>query len=316
MLDNASLYTANLRGARSTDVYTCKGGGEEIWEPRFTFHGFRYVELGGVPGEVALDTITGIVLHSPMPTSGEFECSDPLINQLQQNIQWGQRGNFLEVPTDCPQRDERLGWLGDAQVFARTAAFNFDVESFFTKWQTDLADAQLPSGEFPSVAPNVFGLVEGGPSWLYAVTQGATTIWERWDGGTPGKGFQSAGMNSFNHYAYGAIGEWLYSTVAGLDMDPARSAYKHTLVKPRPGGELTRAHASLLTPYGKLSSSWKIEGQTFQREVEVPPNTTATIYVPAGQGEPAAEAPGVVAEGWADGAAVYRVGSGAYKFIV
>jgi len=532
MLENGRLYVANLREIRATDYYTCKGGGEEVWEPRFTFHGFRYVELSGFPDgcQIAPDMVTGIVVHSAMPPSGEFECSDPLINQLQKNIQWGQRGNFLDVPTDCPQRNERLGWTGDAQVFIRTAAFNFDVAPFFTKWQNDLADAQLPSGGFPYVAPNVMGPTDGGPawsdagvicpwtiylcygdtgllsehyaslqryiaslkagaldlirshpdntltgflgggcgdwlaldgsssgwggcegqtpkdligtaffaystrllgriatilgksadaaeyaalfeqvrasyqrrfitpdglvasgtqtacvltlqfdlapeslrpkilealirhiekngnklatgfvgtsylphvltrggridvayqllhqkdwpSWLYAVTQGATTIWERWDGWTKEKGFQDVGMNSFNHYAYGAIGEWLYSTVAGLDLDPAHPGYKHAIVKPRPGGGLTRAHAGLLTSYGKLSSSWKIENDALQLEVEVPPNTTATIYVPAGQGEPvteggrpAAEAPGVMAEGWTDGAAVYRVGSGSYKF--
>jgi len=530
------LHTANLRAARATDSYTCKGGGEEVWEPRFTFHGFRYVQVNGLPGKVTPDMITGIVLHSDTPPSGAFECSDPLVNQLQKNIQWGQRGNFLDVPTDCPQRDERMGWLGDAQVFIRTAAFNFNVASFFTKWQNDLADAQAPSGEFPMITPNPmprdpltsnppdggpawadagvicpwtvylcygdtgllaehyeslqrfvaslksaainnirshpdkyktpgsgwggFGdwlaldgstgwdgltpkdligtafyaysarllsriaatlgkpedaaeyealfeevraayqrrfitadgvvvsgtqtsmvltlqfdlapeamrplivdalvssiekngnklatgfvgtsylphvLTRGGridvaykllfqknwPSWLYAVTQGATTIWERWDGWTQEKGFQTADMNSFNHYAYGAIGEWLYSTVAGLDIDPAAPAYKHAIIKPQPGGGLTKACASLETLYGKLSSGWKIEDDVLKLEVIVPPNTTATVCVPAGQDEPvteggvpAAKAPGIEAAGWENGAAVYRVGSGSYSFSV
>jgi len=161
------------------------------------------------------------------------------------------------------------------------------------------------------------------PSWLYAVTQGATTIWERWDGWTQEKGFQTADMNSFNHYAYGAIGEWLYSTVAGLDIDPAAPAYKHAIIKPQPGGGLTKACASLETLYGKLSSGWKIEDDVLKLEVIVPPNTTATVCVPAGQDEPvteggvpAAKAPGIEAAGWENGAAVYRVGSGSYSFSV
>ena len=525
---DGKMYVANLRAARATDYYTCKGGGEEVWEPRFTFHGFRYVELSGYSGEITPGLITGIVLHSEMAPTGEFECSDPLINQLQKNIQWGQRGNFVDIPTDCPQRDERLGWMGDAQVFIRTAAFNFNVAAFFTKWQNDIADSQAPTGEFPMVAPDVIrnhdavkpsdggpawadagvicpwtiylcygdtrllaehyeslrrfvgslkaasldlirshpakvpwggfgdwlaldgsktwegltpkdligtaffahsarllgriaaslgkaedaaeyealfeavraayqcryitpgGLVASGtqtahvltlhfdlapeslraqildslvrniekngnklatgfvgtsylphvltcggrldvayrllnqkqwPSWLYAVTQGATTIWERWDGLTQDKGFQDVSMNSFNHYAYGAVGEWLYGTVAGLGIDPAAPGYKHVVIKPQPGGGLTHAFASLATGYGKLSSRWEIIGETLRLQVEIPPNTSATVYVPAAQGEgvtegglPAAGAPGVEAVGWENGAAVYRVGSGSYQF--
>jgi alpha-L-rhamnosidase len=152
---DGTLYTANLRTARSTDYYTLKGSGEEVWEPRFTFHGFRYVELQGFPGVPTEETITGIVVHSEIPSIGTFESSDPLINQLQHNIVWGQKGNFVDVPTDCPQRDERLGWTGDAQVFIRTAAFNRNVAGFFTKWARDLEDAQYPNGVYPSVAPNL-----------------------------------------------------------------------------------------------------------------------------------------------------------------
>ena len=528
MLDQyGCLYVANLRSARATDYYTCKGGGEEVWEPRFTFHGFRYVEVAGLRGDVTPAMVTGIVLYSDIRPTGQFECSDPLLNQLQKNIQWGQRGNFVDIPTDCPQRDERLGWMGDAQVFIRTAAFNFDVAGFFTKWQNDIADSQAPTGELPPFAPNLHdrnvgnpsdggpawadagvicpwtiylcygdtgllaehydsmrrfvdsmkaaapdfirshpdrvpwggfgdwlaldgskgcegltpkdligtaffahcarlmqriatvlgkledvaeyqalfekiraayqkrfltpeGLVTSGtqtscvltlqfdlapealrsvilnvlvrsiekngnrlatgfvgtsylphvlsnggrtdvayrllhqkqwPSWLYAVTQGATTIWERWDGWTKEKGFQTTEMNSYNHYAYGAIGEWLYGTVAGLEIDPARPGYKHAVVKPQPGGELTWAKASLATPYGELSSRWEIQKGELSLEVVVPSNATATVYVPAAEGEtvtesgqPAAEAPGVEAAGWENGAAVYRVGSGNYRF--
>ena len=159
------------------------------------------------------------------------------------------------------------------------------------------------------------------PSWLYAVTQGATTIWERWDGWTKEAGFQMAQMNSFNHYAYGAIGEWLYSTVAGLDIDPDFPAYKHAHVKPHPGGGLTRASARLQTLYGELASRWEIQGEILTLEVTIPPNTTATIYVPAAQGAPvtegsaiAAESIGVESLGWKMGASTYRVGSGSYRF--
>ena len=167
---DGTLYTANLRTARNADYYTLKGGKEEVWEPRFLFHGFRYVELLGFPGIPTGETVTGIVIHSDMPPTGNFECSDPLINQLQHNIVWGQKGNFVDVPTDCPQRDERLGWTGDAQVFIRTAAFNMNVAGFFTKWTRDLEDAQYPDGAYPAVAPNpsTWSIGDGGPAWADA----------------------------------------------------------------------------------------------------------------------------------------------------
>src|SRR5690606_35688891 len=159
------------------DFYTLKGEGEEVWEPRFTFHGFRYVELAGFPGEPTADSITAIVVHSEMPQTGSFECSNPLINQLQHNIIWGQKGNFVDVPTDCPQRDERLGWLGDAQVFFRTAAYNMNVAGFFTKWLQDLQDAQTETGSYPPVAPDPlkWDLTDGGPAWADA---GVIIPWE------------------------------------------------------------------------------------------------------------------------------------------
>ncbi len=521
------IYTENLRGARATDYYTCAGTGEwETWEPRFTFHGFRHVELVGDGAfELAPEGITGIVVHSDTPPTGEFECSDPLLNQLQHNIQWGQRGNFFEVPTDCPQRDERLGWTGDAQVFIRTAAFNMDVAAFFTKWQDDIDDAQGKAGDIPSVVPSILdtdggpawadaavicpwtvhlcygdtrllethygsfvrfvqyladtgrdggircyegaeyrrgygdwlaldgsGKTEGGtpkeligtafhsysarllgriarvlgkedaaagyerqadevraafcrefvtaggritggtqtsyvlalhfdllpeelrpaaakflvedirargnhlstgfvgtpylphvltragyldvayellhqktwPSWLYAVTQGATTIWERWNGWTHDQGFADAGMNSYNHYAYGAIGDWLYSNVAGLDLDPARPGYKHVVIHPRPGGGLTHAKASLQSVHGLIESGWRQEdGGRFVLEVTVPPNTTATVRVPAvspgdvREGEKALdEIDGLIeAPRTEEGAVTVGVGSGSYRFV-
>ena len=172
MLDkDGKPYTlAAPHAAARTDHYTTKGGGEVIYEPHFTFHGFRYVEVRDYPGTPTADDVTGIVLHSDLPATGTFECSDPMINRLQSNIVWSQRGNFLDIPTDCPQRDERLGWTGDAQVFIRTAAFNMDVANFFTKWLTgDVADSQGDDGRIPSVVPHVESIYgEGGPAWADA----------------------------------------------------------------------------------------------------------------------------------------------------
>lgn len=519
--EKGKLYTTNLRAARATDYYTFKGEGVEVWEPKFTFHGFRYVELVDYPGEVDRTTITAVVLHSEMAQTGDFAASEPLLNQLQHNILWGQKGNFVDVPTDCPQRDERLGWTGDIQVFARTAAFNMDVAGFMRKWAQDVADSQSPEGMIPAVVPTAIGLVDGGPawadaavicpwtmylcygdrgilaenygvmtkfmdwlqsvspghircapewegwpgfgdwlsinaptprdligtaflaydaglmariaevlgkrqdaarygklfaevkaafanrylkggslpenpppaserrrmldgadaisrgnlkvvdygpvesevfntdlftpsqtayvlalhfdllpdnlrpqataelvadierrgghlstgfvgapylphvlssngrldvayrllhqtswpSWLYSVTQGATTIWERWDGWTEDNGFQDPGMNSFNHYAYGSIGAWLYNTVAGIEIDPARPGYKHAILRPQPGGGLTEARGALQTRYGELVSDWKIVDGRFEWRVVVPPNTTATVHLPGSAGQ-------------------------------
>lgn len=521
---DGSLYTINLRSARSTDYYTLKGGEEEVWEPRFTFHGFRYVELQGFPGIPSSDAITGVVVHSDTPPTGRFECSDPLINQLQHNIVWGQKGNFVDVPTDCPQRDERLGWTGDAQVFIRTAAFNMDVAGFFTRWTRDLEDAQYPNGAYPAVTPNpgVWSIADGGPawadagmicpwtvylcygdahllasryasmqrfieflshtsrdgircyaeytgwhgfgdwlaldgsdgreggtskeligtafyahstslmariarilgqeadaacyaalaqevraafnrrfvnpdgtirgatqtayvlalhfdllpealrptaaaeliriiqgrdnhlstgfvgtpyinwvlsqagyldmaytllkqttwpSWLYSVTQGATTIWERWDGWTHDKGFQDPGMNSFNHYAYGAIGAWMYAVIAGIDLDPERPGYRHILMRPQPGGGLAYAAAELQSPYGLIGSAWRLENDHFAWRVTVPANSTATVYVPARDrqdisesGQPLEAAEGITFLRQEAGCCVVRLKSGVYHF--
>ena len=480
---DGSLYTANLRTARATDYYTCKGEGEETWTPRFTFHGFRYVELSGLIEPPAIDAVTGIVWHSESPVTGAFECSDPLINQLQHNILWGWKGNIVDVPTDCPQRDERLGWTGDAQVFSRTSTFLTQSAAFWAKWLVDLEDSQSPEGNIPPTAPSTnairtgdggpawadaavivpwntylaygdrrilserygmmkrfvasltaaapdgirvhpartdwggfgdwlaldgSGRTEGGtpkdligtafyahsarllsqiaavlgksddaetyaalfervraafqrrfvtpdgfvsgrtqtsyvlalafdllpeaaipnaldwlerdikergehlstgfvgtshlpfvlsrygranlayallfqktwPSWLYAVTQGATTIWERWDGWTHDKGFQDPGMNSFNHYAYGAIGDWLYRVVAGIDTDSREPGYKRILLHPRPGPGLTWARARLDSPYGRILSAWEIADGRFEWDVTIPPNTTALLTLP------------------------------------
>jgi alpha-L-rhamnosidase len=521
---DGTLYTENLRTARCTDYYTLKGEEEEVWEPHFLFHGFRYVELLGFPGTPTKESVTGIVIHSDLPQTGTFECSDPLINQLQHNIVWGQKGNFVDVPTDCPQRDERLGWTGDAQVFIRTAAFNMNVAGFFTKWTQDLEDAQCPDGAYPAVVPNpdawtigdggpawadggvicpwtVYlcygdihllearyasmqrfieyltrtsqnglrcyaeftgwpgfgdwlaldgsdgreggtskeligtaffaysssllakiakilgkdedserysnlsnqikdafikryiqhdGTVIGGtqtsyilalyfdlfpqdlrstasaelarniedrgnhlstgfvgtpyinwvlsetgylhtayallkqttwPSWLYSVTQGATTIWERWDGWTHDKGFQDPGMNSFNHYAYGAVGAWMYAVIGGIDLDPEQPGYKHIILRPKPGGETTFAKASLHTVYGLIRSEWSLKNGIFDWQITIPANTSAMVYVPASDashitenGQPVKNSDGVTFIRMENEFAVFSVNSGTYTF--
>jgi alpha-L-rhamnosidase len=164
--DDGSAYTINLRSARAVDTYTLKGGGEEVWEPRFTFHGFRYVQVSGLKEKPTADTITGIALYSDSPESSSFECSNPMVNKIQENIVWGQRSNYLEVPTDCPQRDERLGWTGDTQVFIRTGCYNQDVSEFFTKWMVDLMDTQNRKGLFGNQAPVFHG--HGAAAWACA----------------------------------------------------------------------------------------------------------------------------------------------------
>ncbi|MGZ5253920.1 MAG: family 78 glycoside hydrolase catalytic domain [Flavitalea sp.] len=474
-----NFYITNLRAAKSEDNFILSGQGEETLEPRFTWHGFRYIQLHNYPGEIKPENFTAVALYSDMKPTGEFSSSNELINQLQKNIQWGQKGNFLDVPTDCPQRDERLGWTGDAQVFVRTAAYNMNVHSFFSKWMKDVAADQV-NGAVPFVVPNVLGagavastgwadvatiapwqiyqvygdkkiltdqyesmkawveymrskstndlwntgfhfgdwlfyrpeddndgrsavtdkyliaqsffahstqllintakllgreddvkkysdllekvktafrkeyVTPGGrlvsstqtayvlalhfdmlpeemrasaakklaenvksygdhlttgflgtpylchvltrfgyndvaykllmqetyPSWLYPVKMGATTIWERWDGIKPDSTFQTPGMNSYNHYAYGAIGDWMYRVVSGINTDESKPGYKQIMIKPHPGGGLQHANASLNTYYGKITSNWKLEGEKFSLDVTIPPNTKATVYVP------------------------------------
>jgi alpha-L-rhamnosidase len=508
MLDkDGKPYTLALRTARATDHYTTKGGGEEIYEPHFTFHGFRYVELRDYPGTPTIDDVTGIVLHSDTPPTGTFECSDPMINQLQRNIVWSQRGNFLDIPTDCPQRDERLGWTGDAQVFIRTAAFNMDVANFFTKWLQDVSDSQGEDGRIPSVVPHVESIYgEGGPawadaavicpwtvyrcygdrriletcyptmerfmqflerncvnyiradehwkwkgygdwlsinaetpsdyigtafyayctrlmteiatvigrendaakyrtlledlraawqkrfvdadgsinvetqtayvlalhfdllpedlragafkalvtdiesremhlstgfvgtpylnhvltrfgrmdiayallnqktfpSWLYPITQGATTMWERWDAWTHEKGFNDTGMNSFNHYAYGAVGEWMYAAIAGIDLDGRQAGYKRMVIRPRPGGSLTSARARLQSMYGPIESAWRIENGKMHLDVEIPANTTAMIELPTTDAKSVTES----GKPLVDPSAAFEAGAGKYSFVI
>ncbi|MFD0855866.1 family 78 glycoside hydrolase catalytic domain, partial [Actinomadura adrarensis] len=165
MLDDGELYLANLRTAEATDVYIAAGEPVEVFEPRFTFHGFRYAEVTGYPGELRPEDVVGRVLHSDTPFTGEFTCSDETVNRLHANIVWGQRGNFVSIPTDCPQRDERLGWLADAQVFLPTACRNADVAAFFARWMLDVVDAQDAGGAFPDVVPKLCIDREGAPAW-------------------------------------------------------------------------------------------------------------------------------------------------------
>jgi len=519
-----NFYTENLRSSKETIRYTSKGGGTETFEPHFTFQGFRYVAVSGWPGEVKLEDFTGIVVHSAMERTGTFKTSNPMLNQLEHNIIWGQKGNFVDVPTDCPQRDERLGWTGDAEVFAPTASFNFDTAGFYTKWLKDVALDQEDDGAVPFVIPNVlshttrkgeaasagwadvatvvpwtvyqsfgdkrileeqypsmkawveymrrasgesylwksgfsfgdwlafattqsdypgattdkdliqtayfarstellartaevlgkkedaqnyaaleekiksafqkefvtpngrlasntqtayalalaFGLLPESqraeaaarlaadvkkfghlttgflgtpvlcqtlsdygyldeaymllnrteyPSWLYPVTKGATTIWERWDGIKPDGSFQSPSMNSYNHYAYGAIGDWMYRVVAGIELDAHEPGYKHILIQPHPGGGLTRASASVDSMYGRVSSGWEIANGKMTVSIEVPPNTTASVRLPNAKldevsegGKPLEGRTNISRARQMQDAVVLEVGSGKYVF--
>jgi alpha-L-rhamnosidase len=182
---DGTLYTENLRRAKAIDVYILKGAGKEVWEPRFTFHGFQYIEVGGLPAAPQSGDVLGCVVHSATPPAGRFECSHALVNRLWLNGYWSQKDNFLSVPTDCPQRDERLGWMGDAQVFLRTATYNMDVAAFFTKWMIDVEDAQTPEGVFTDTSPrlregeNFVGLdgLCGAAGWADA---GVVVPWTLW----------------------------------------------------------------------------------------------------------------------------------------
>lgn len=477
---DARLFTEPLRAARATDRYIARGDDVERYEPRFTFHGFRYAEIATAGAEVDVEAV---VVSSDLERTGHFDCSDPLIRRLHSNVVWGWRGNSVSVPTDCPQRDERLGWTGDAQVFSPTASFLFDCETFWESWLADLWADQRQDGCVPPVVPTMnlpvgdgaagwgdaaavvpvttyeaygdrtvlersiesmvawndyvysrldddlcwrrdfqFGdwldpyaptsepwkakarfdlvatayavrssdlvaraleicgrdagpsrerarrirdawyetyaeraletqtgcalaigfrlvpddergrygdalarlvrdagdhlatgflgtplllptLTETGhldvaydllmqrtcPSWLYQVLAGGTTIWERWDalredGSVPteGLGDSGSGMVSFNHYAYGAVAEWLHRTVAGLSPDPDDPGYRHVIVQPRPGGGLTHASADVDSRYGRVAVAWRLEGDGFALDVEIPPNATATVTLPDG----------------------------------
>ncbi|WP_211746894.1 alpha-L-rhamnosidase [Paenibacillus sp. Marseille-Q4541] len=518
-----NFYTDNLRTAKQQVEYIVKGKGPESYAPHFTFQGFRYVKIEGYPGleqDFPLESFVGEVMHSDMPRTGMFQCSHPLLNQLQSNIVWGQRGNFVDVPTDCPQRDERLGWTGDAQVFVNTALFNYQGAPFFTKWLRDVKADQGEDGSVPSVIPSIgdipvssawgdaaviipwalyqqygdvrileeqyesmkawveyiraqgeeeylwntgfhfgdwlgldahensydgatpkdliatayyahstkivrdtaavlqledyqmyaelhqrivdtfleefvtprgrliadtqtahvlaiaFGLVEGEvkermeqhlnqliedqkdhlttgfvgtpylcfalstggytdtayrllmqtsyPSWLYPVIKGATTIWEHWDGIKEDGTFWSRDMNSFNHYAYGAIGDYMYRVVAGLDRDPNIPGYKKIVIKPaiQESSGITHAEASYESEYGFIRSAWRLEEDHVIIEASIPSNTTAEVILPAlssqadrkGQDESFDKEEGIISVEYTPQGTVVSVGSGNYQW--
>ena len=518
---DGELYVANLRGARATDTYILKGHGAEIWEPRFTSHGFRYVELTGYPGKPGLNSIAGRVVNDDLSTNGDFECSNPLLNRIYQAVVWGVRGNYHSIPTDCPQRDERQGWLGDRSEESKGETYLFNNAALYAKWMQDIADAQRPSGSVPDIAPTYWpifsddvvwpstsiiipqmlreqfadtsviarhyagmkgwvdymerryltnniisrdsygdwcvppedptlihsrdpnretdktllassyfyhdlrlmeqyarmlgntddagrfraksekmkavfnqrflhrqlgqydngsqtscvlplafnlvpddmhqrifnrlvtnivnesddhigtGLVGGQylmrvltdhgrpdlayaiatqktyPSWGYMMEHGATTIWELWNGNTA-----DPEMNSRNHVMLvGDLVIWLYEDLAGINPDPARPGFKHIILRPQPVGDLQFVKATHCSPYGLIVSSWKKVGGNFDWQIEVPVNTTATVYVPAESSNQVYEN-GVLAANVRDGkflemqsgCAVFNVGSGKYHF--
>ncbi|WP_375387038.1 glycoside hydrolase family 78 protein [uncultured Amnibacterium sp.] len=483
VLEHGELGTRPLRAARATDTVILDGRGPRVWEPRFTFHGFRYAEVTGWPGGPAPADLTAVVIHTDLERTGTFACSDPEVERLHENVVWGMRGNFLDVPTDCPQRDERLGWTGDLQVFAPTASFLYATAGMLRSWLADLAVEQADAGgnvpiyvpflpllpfepgaevgwgdaavvvpwvlfqrfgdvavleaqwrsmtdwidvfaaragadlDFPGggfsfgdwldpiappenpgaarvpwqavataylsrsarivadaaavlgrdgarfahladraaerfrreyVTPNgrvaypsqtayalalEFGLVDEAqraetgrllaeqvaadgfrigtgflgtpvvadaltgtgsvaaayalllqreqPSWLYPVTMGATTVWERWDSMLPDGTINPGDMTSFNHYAYGAVADWLHRVVAGLA--PAEPGYRRIRIAPRPGPGITAASAAHQTPYGRAAVSWTVEADAFALDVVVPPNASAEVLLPTGE---------------------------------
>ncbi|MGH7593997.1 MAG: family 78 glycoside hydrolase catalytic domain, partial [Gemmatimonadales bacterium] len=176
--DSSNITQVNLRSAKATDTYVLGGQGVERFEPHFTYHGFRYIEVTGYPGVPTLDDVIGIVVHTALPETGQLSTSDPALNRLWQNIMWTQRANLYSVPTDCPQRDERMGWMGDAQVFWRTASYNMDMTAFGEKWLADVRDGQQPDGCFPNFAPNFLGVLTcGAPGWADA---GVIIPWTAW----------------------------------------------------------------------------------------------------------------------------------------
>ena len=476
-----NFYTLNLRHAKCENTYIIRDDKERVYEPHFTYQGFRYVRISGYHGKIDTANIYAVALYSDMKSTGSLVTSNPLLNQLQHNIQWGQKGNFVDVPTDCPQRDERLGWTGDAQVFSRTAAYNMNVDGFFDKWLKDLRADQRDDGAIPWVVPNMMPKTSAGvagwsdvstivpwnmyliygdkrllaeqyesmkkwvgyiqktsiddlwntgfqfgdwcfyspsptddsgkaavtdktliaeafyahstqlvinaakvlgkdddvekytellkkikkaflneyitpngrtvsstqtaylltlefdlmpeserpqlaarlvqnikdygnhlttgflgtpflchiltrfgydnvayglllqdtyPSWLYPVKKGATTIWERWDGIKADGEMQSPSMNSFNHYSYGAIGDWMYRVMAGINTDEKETGYKKIIIAPHLGGNLTLVNANLETIYGRINSEWQLNNDVMDITVTIPANTTAEVVLP------------------------------------
>lgn len=463
---NGNFYTENYRSAKAKYLYFCKDGAQR-YKPKLTFYGFRYIRVDRFPcgaEHAAQENFTAIAVHSDMKRTGYLSCSDPLLNKLFENVIWGQKSNFLDVPTDCPQRDERLGWTGDAQVFIRTACLNFDAERFFTKWLADLAADQREDGAVGHVIPNVlhqsgsaawddaaticpwavylaygdpnilraqfasmkkwvdyitahtttkdlwtggehygdwlgldapsgsykgssredliasafyahstalvikagrvlgqdisayealykrivrafrqaypvyqtqtectlavyFALAEDTqkaadqlaqmirscgtklqtgfvgtpyllhalsahgytelaydlllrreyPSWLYPVTKGATTIWEHWDGQMENGDFWSSDMNSFNHYAYGAVADWVYTVAAGIQTVEEKPGYAAVRIAPQPDKRLDWLEASVETRHGLVRSRWEKQRDMWRYEIETPVEAEVVI---------------------------------------
>ncbi len=462
-----NFYTENYRGARAKYCYLCKDG-VQSYKPKLTYYGFRYIRIDRFPGGADLakpENFTAVVLHSHMARTGHISCSDPLLNKLFDNIVWGQKGNFVDVPTDCPQRDERLGWTGDAQAFIRTACLNFDAEKFYTKWLADMAADQREDGMIGHVIPNILsnsessaawgdaaticpwelylaygdpGILEaqfacmtkwvdyisshtttknlwtGGehygdwlgldapsgsykgstredfiasafyahstslvikagkvlgrdvtryealyqavvaafretfpvyhtqtecvlaahfklapdcqaaadqlacmvtecgiqlqtgfvgtpyllhvltdygyaqlawslllrreyPSWLYPVTKGATTVWEHWDGIMEDGSFWSSDMNSFNHYAYGAVADWIYGKAAGIAPVEAFPGYEKVRITPLPDERLGWLKCSYQSRHGLIRSEWSRQDGVWRYEIETPVDAVITI---------------------------------------
>lgn len=466
---DGNFYNANYRSADAQIKFICDGE-EHIYKSALTFFGFRYIRLENWPDEIKKENFTAIVVHSDIRRTGYFECSDETVNKLFKNIIWGQKGNFLDVPTDCPQRNERLGWTGDAQVFVRTASLNFDVERFFKKWLHDLAADQGRDGCVPHVIPNIFddmggssawsdaavicpweiyrtygdkkiledqfdsmkawidwmrersengkrsggshfgdwlgldspegsykgstpddliatayykystelfikaahalgrdvaeyenipaeaakafrreymengrvknatqtacvlalyfditddraatatqlnelvkraGHLETGfvgtpyllhalsdngyaetaydlllrreyPSWLYPISKGATTVWEHWDSIKPDGTMWSTDMNSFNHYAYGAVADWMYGAAAGINADPDRPGFEHIIFRPVTDRRLDFVKASIDTRRGTVASEWRRENGRIKYIFTVPEGCGASVVI-------------------------------------
>jgi len=508
--EDGTLERANYRSARATDTYICKGEGTEVWEPRFTYRGFRYMQVIGLPTRPSADTIVSHVLHTAPPLTGTFECSNSLLERLREMTLWGQRSNMQSVPTDCPQRDERLGWMGDAQAFAPMSIWNMDMALFYTKWMRDIRQAQQPDGSVPGVCPTVgdwvigpgrsawadaitilpwdvylyygdkqileenygaikkwvefmrgkfsedglyeqptwgdwvpvvktpnepvsalfgyystkllskmaeitgrdadakaykelaeqqrnafnrkylnrdnsysvgtqtanilplaFGMVDknrqqavadhiaadvrknGGhlttgflgtpyilpvlsqygypdlaygilntreyPSLGYMLANGATTVWERWNSDKE----PPAGMNSRNHFAFGSLCQWLFEGLAGIKPDPRNPGFKHIIIKPYFMDDLNFVKARYPTMYGEVAIEWRQKDREIVLELQVPPNTTATVCLPAlnpeqvrESGKSIANAEGVSFAGMKDGRAMIETGAGKYRFTV
>ncbi len=195
--EDGTLYVANLRSAKATDTYVLKGGGTEFYEPRFTYHGFRYVEVSGYPGTPNLDSLKGRVVHDAMPQTEDFTTSNSLLNQIHKNIFWGVRGNYRSIPTDCPQRDERQGWLGDRSQVSLSESYLFDVAAFYSKWMNDLMDAQKPDGSIPDVVPTYWTLYNSDITWP------STFIF------VPGMLYQQYGDQRILERTYPAMKKWI-----------------------------------------------------------------------------------------------------------